>query len=372
MIVRSLSLRDHVCLQLRSLCAAVGLADAETPVSILTLLLGAVGDRTTAEPPIWASHVSDDLTPVEFSIAIDEDGSPALRMLVEPIADGSGVFANNKVARRLLTILAERYALPLEKVDEVWGLFAPGEPHGRFGMWFSVIFRHGAAPDFKVYFNPAARGEEQAPALVSEALARLGLGTAFGLVRGCAVGRSELDRLPFFALDLHSRTEARVKVYVSHYDAGVSTIERALGGVPGVDVDRVREFYSIIGGGLDRRLTGLPALSSYSFVAANPVVPNNYSLYLPIRDLVPDDEVATGRVRTLMDQWGLDRSLLSRALDAVGTRRLRDGVGLIAYASLRMGPDRSGITVYLSSEAYTTMPPRTRASTTVQLSQANL
>src|SRR5882757_3493040 len=85
MMVRSLSLREHVGSQLRSLCAVVGLSDVETPVRILTLMLGAVGDRVTAQPPIWASHVSDDLTPVEFSIAIDEDGSPALRMLVEPI-----------------------------------------------------------------------------------------------------------------------------------------------------------------------------------------------------------------------------------------------------------------------------------------------
>ncbi len=371
-MVRSLSLREHVGAQLRSLCAAVGLSDVETPVSVLTLLLGSAGERKTAEPPIWASNVSDDLTPVEFSIAIDEDGSPALRMLVEPIADGSGVFANNRVALRALNALAQRYDLALDKFREVWGLFAPSEPRGRFGMWFSVIFRRGAAPDFKVYFNPAARGEERASALVSEALTRLGLGRAYGLVRDRAARRPELDRLPFFALDLHSRSESRVKVYVSHYDADMSTIEHALDGVPGTAVDRVREFYSIIGGGLGRRLTGLPSLSSYSFVTANPGVPNNYSLYLPIRDLVPDDEAAVERVLALMDHWGLDRSLLVRALEAVCKRGLADGVGLIAYASLRMGPGRSGITVYLSSEAYATMPPRSRARTSVQLSQVNL
>ncbi|WP_249227030.1 tryptophan dimethylallyltransferase family protein [Kutzneria sp. CA-103260] len=331
-----------------------------------------MGERPPAEPPIWASHVSDDLTPVEFSLAIDEDGSPALRMLVEPIADGSGVLANNRVARRVLAALAERYDIPLDKFEEVWGLFAPGEPSGRFGMWFSVIFRRDAAPDFKVYFNPSARGEERAPALVAEALARLGLDAAYGLVRDRAATRPELDRLTFFALDLHSRSEARVKIYVSHYDAGLATVERAVDGVPGVALDRVREFYSIIGGDLDRRLTGLPSLSSYSFVTGNPDVPNNYSLYLPIRDLVPDDEAAAERVMTLMDQWGLDRPLLERSIEAVCARRLEDGVGLIAYASLRMGPDRSGITVYLSSEAYATMPPRSGARTAVQLSQANL
>src|SRR5882757_271372 len=153
MMVRSLSLREHVGSQLRSLCVAVGLADVETPVSILTLLLGAAGGRSMGDPPIWASNVSDDLTPVEFSIAVDEDGSPVLRILVEPIADGSGVYANNRVALRVLTVLAEQYGLALDAFSEVRSLFTPSEPCGRFGMWFSVILRRDAAPDFKVYFN---------------------------------------------------------------------------------------------------------------------------------------------------------------------------------------------------------------------------
>jgi DMATS type aromatic prenyltransferase len=371
MKVRSLSLREHVTVQLRGLCAAVGLSDVETPVSILTLLLGAAGGRGTTEPPIWASNVSDDLTPVEFSIAMDDDGSPALRMMVEPIADGSGVYANNRVALRALTALADRFDISLEQFEKVWGLFMPSEPCGRFGLWFSVIFRPGAPPDFKVYFNPAARGEEHAPELVSEALARLGLDTAYGLVGDRMVTRPELDRLSFFALDLHSRSEARVKIYASHYDAGVGIVERALHGVPGVSLDRAREFYSIISGGLDRRWTGLPLVSSYSFVTANPSVPSNYSSYLPVRDLVPDDEVALVRALALMDRWGLDRSPLLRALDTVCARRLGDGVGLIAHMSLRMGPERSGVTAYLSSEAYATMPPRSRVNTYAQLSQAN-
>ncbi|REH48573.1 DMATS type aromatic prenyltransferase [Kutzneria buriramensis] len=370
MKVRSLSLREHATVQLRGLCAAVGLSDVETPVSILTLLLGAAGDRGTTEPPIWASHVSDDLTPVEFSIAMDEDGTPVLRMLVEPIADGSGVYANNRVALRVLTALADRFDISLEQFEKVWGLFVPGEPCGRFGLWFSVIFRPGAPPDFKVYFNPAARGEEHAPALVAEALCRLGLDSAYSLVSAGAVARPGLDRLPFFALDLHARMHARVKVYVSHYDAGSPTVETAAAVVPGIHMGRVREFYSVIAGGLGRRLTGLPSLSSYSFVG-DPGTPKNYSLYLPIRDLVPDDEVALERVLLLMDRWGLDHSPVLRAVDAVSARRPGDGVGLIAYASLRLGPDRSGITVYLSSEAYATMPPRSRASTHAQLSQAN-
>ena len=371
-MMRSLSLREHASEQLRNLCQAVGLADADEPVSILTLLLGALGERSLAVPPIWASHVSDDLTPVEFSIAIDEDGSPVLRMLVEPIADGSGVHANNRVALRVLDALAERFGLSLDQFREVWGLFVPDDPRGRFGIWYSVIFRGTSPPDFKVYFNPATLGEEHAPALVAEALARLGLEDAYGLVSDRAAVRDGLDRFTFFALDLHTRPQSRVKVYVSHHDAGLSVVERAAAGAPGVALDRLRDFYSIVGGDRDRLLTGLPSLSSYSFVGANPTAPNNYSLYMPIRDLVPDDLSALERVLLLMNQNGIDPTPLRRALDAVTSRPLDAGVGLLAYVSLRLGPERSGCTVYLSSEAYSTMPPRSRTSASAHLPQVNV
>jgi len=372
MMMRSLSLREHTSDQLRNLCAAVGLADAEEPVSVLTLLLGSLGDRPLAAPPLWASHVSDDLTPVEFSIALDEDGSPALRMLVEPIADGSGVRANNRVALRVLDELAERFGLSLDQFREIWGLFVPDEPCGRFGIWYSVIFRRNAAPDFKVYFNPAALGEEHAPALVSEALSRLGFENAYDLVSDRAAGRDGLDRLTFFALDLHTRPQSRVKVYVSHHDVGLPVVERAAAGVPGIPLTRVRDFYSAIAGADDRLLTGLPALSSYSFLTANPSAPNNYSLYMPIRDLVSDDRSALDRVLRLMDGHGMDPTLLHRALDAVTSRPLDDGVGLLAYVSLRLGPAQSGVTVYLSSEAYAVMPPRSRGSASAQLPQVKV
>jgi hypothetical protein len=58
-----------------------------------------------------------------------------------------------------------------------------------------------------------------------------------------------------------------------------------------------------------------------------------------------------------MKKYDFDPAELDRALDAVSRRPLRDGVGLIAYVSLRLGK-QSGITVYLSSEAYDVTPPR--------------
>ena len=50
--------------------------------------------------------------------------------------------------------------------------------------------------------------------------------------------------------------------------------------------------------------------------------------------------------------------LFDRVLAAVTPRPLRAGAGLIAHVSLRLGPPRPGMTVYLSAEAYEVSPSR--------------
>lgn len=152
-----------------------------------------------------------------------------------------------------------------------------------------------------------------------------------------------------------------MKIYVSHRDAGPRIAHHAALAVPGADPDLIRGFCSLLGGGAEL-FTGRPLLSSYAFSEADSGVPNNYSLYLPLRMVAPDDEAARDRVRILMDRYGMGHRVLDRTLAAVSTRKLRDGVGLIPYVSLRTGPARPGITIYLSSEAYGTTPPRTRTS----------
>jgi len=66
----------------------------------------------------------------------------------------------------------------------------------------------------------------------------------------------------------------------------------------------------------------------------------------------------------LLDRYGFDGAVFERAITALTQRLLLDGVGLIAHVSLRLGPPRPGVTVYLSSEAYRVNPPRSRQITT--------
>jgi hypothetical protein len=130
--------------------------------------------------------------------------------------------------------------------------------------------------------------------------------------------------------------------------------------VDGVDLDTLAEFCSTAGGGRDR-FDGRPLVSSYTFLAGADG-PLGYSLYVPIRSYVNDDAEARSRVMALLDRHGFDSVALDRAIDAVAGRPLADGVGLIAHVSLRLGPPRPGITVYLSAEAYQVGPAASAVS----------
>ncbi|WP_328341067.1 tryptophan dimethylallyltransferase family protein [Micromonospora sp. NBC_00421] len=356
-------LSDRLGDQLRRLCAAVGIGAAE-PLELLEGLLGPAGPQPLSAPPPWPSNVADDHTPVEFSVAFSPTEPPTVRILGETLGAPPGRLANMLATQRFLDTQAHRAGLSTSRLDSVRDLFATYDPQGVFALWCSLVFRSGRRPEFKVYLNPEVRGVDRAPSLVSEALHRLGLGRSYQTMLDHGIRPGELghrDRLTFFALDLHDSAQARVKLYLTHHDAQVRDVVRAAGVVDDVDASRLAEFCALAGG--DRtRFVGLPLVGSYTLVEGvdRPV---GYSLYVPIRGYVEDDEEAYDRVVAVLDRYGFDRTVLDRALAAVARRPLRDGVGLIPHLSLRLGAPRPGVTVYLSAEAYQVSPPARHRST---------
>ncbi|ALG08781.1 tryptophan dimethylallyltransferase family protein [Kibdelosporangium phytohabitans] len=346
------SLYEHTNGQLNRLCRVLGFADGPLPGELLGLLLGPAGASRLDESSEWPSGVSDDTTPVEFSIAFDATGECAVRVLGESV----GVHPE----RKFLDVVAEWLGLRTGRFDAVQDLFLPETAAGGFTLWYSLIFRADSRPQLKVYLNPQISGPERADELVRMALGRLGIARAYDSVAAAALGRPGRDRFSYFALDLDDTPRSRVKLYVSHEGAETADVVRAASLVPGVEPERIREFCAISGAG-NGPFSSRPLISSYSFTGGDAVTPSSYSLYVPIRDYVADDEVARARVLALMAQYDLDSTKLDRAIAAVSGRALRDGVGLIPHVSLRLSPFGSGITVYLSSEAYSVLPPKRRS-----------
>ncbi|WP_434446561.1 tryptophan dimethylallyltransferase family protein [Lentzea sp. E54] len=310
--------------------------------------------------PHWASFVADDHTPVEFSVALAHDEPPVVRMIVESLAEQPGSRANLTEALGVLDRLAARHQVRLGQLDLVRDLFLPDDPQGAFAFWYSLIVQASAAPAIKVYLNPEVRGRESATALVGEGLSRLGLGGALPVVTEHALRREGLDRFSFFALDLMDEDRARVKTYVSHADAVVGDVVRAAAAAPDVDPVLLADVCELACGGTGP-FTRRPLMSSYTFMSGDTDRPSGYSLYIPVRDYVPDDLEACERVLAIMARCGLDPAPFVMALASIVQRPLGQGVGLIAHVSLRLGRPRPGVSVYLSSEAYDVTPPRTEA-----------
>lgn len=345
------SLFDHLGGQVDRLCQVVGI-DPGTPVGLLSGILGTYRDRSLSLPSAWPSDIADDHSPVEFSIAFGHGGPPILRILAETPGVRPDTRGNMSAGYAFLAGQAARRGLSTRRLDSVRDLFDVDDPQGAFGLWCSVVFHAGRAPDFKVYYNPEVAGTDQAPHLVGEALRRLGLGDSYQAMLTQAVRPGQLgraDRLAFFAVDLDDGPQSRVKLYLSHHDAEAADVARAAAIVDDVDPAEVAAFCTAVGD--TAVFGGRPLIGSYTLTegADKPV---GYSVYVPIRDYVTDDSQARDRTAAVLDRYGFDPALLDRAIAAVTSRSPADGVGLIAHVSLRLGRPRPGVTVYLSSEAY--------------------
>jgi tryptophan dimethylallyltransferase len=349
---------DHLAGQLARLSSTVGLGDTgAAALDILPDLLGAAAEQQLGTGPIWPSDVADDHSPVEFSLAMDTGRAPALRLLGETISERPDVVQNAHQLRHFLQAAADRFDLSLDRFNRVADLFLPGNYDATFLLWYSLVLRPGRRPDFKVYFNPAAQGPENAREIVAEALARVGLGPAYDHLARHTLCRGDHDQPVFFALDLHDQPHSRVKVYVAHEDASAADAVRCADPINGVEADRLIDFCSVAG--RTDRFSSRPLISSYTYVSPDTDRPSVYSLYLPIRDYVSDDEAARERTATVLTHNGFQPDLLDRAIRCLTDRPLAEGSGLIAHVSLRLGAAmRPGVTVYLSSEAHAVSRPR--------------
>ncbi|MEU8828605.1 tryptophan dimethylallyltransferase family protein [Streptomyces sp. NPDC048636] len=342
--------------QLLRLCEVVELshADATAYAQLLNDALGPVAERSLTLPPPSRSFLSDDHTPVEFSLAFLPGTGPGLRVLLEPGAGNDDLVENGRIGLDAIRTMADRWGFATDPLDRVEDLFFPTSPEGPLALWCALELRPGGVPRVKAYLNPAANGRDRIAETVGEGLARLGHRRAFD-------GLPPADAYPFFSVDLGDWEAPRAKVYLTHH--GMSATEA--GTLPRMSPhpgrERVEEFFRTAGGfpaGGAERLSGRPALTCHSFTETATGLPSGFTLHIPVRDYVRHDGQARERAVAVLRRYGIDGGWLDRALTAVTSRRLADGVGLIAYLALVHEPHRPPrVTVYVSSEAYQVRPP---------------
>ncbi|MFJ4624053.1 tryptophan dimethylallyltransferase family protein [Streptomyces sp. NPDC088812] len=354
--------------QLLRLCDVAGLdgADADLYARTLTDMLGAVAARPLDLPPVTPTFLSDDHTPVEFSLAFVPGAAPTLRVLLEPGCGAGGLARSGRAGLRAVREAAGRWGVPTDRLDELEDLFFPAEPEGPLALWCALELLPGGVPRVKVYLNPAASGQRRAADTVREALRRLGHRQAFDAL-------PPSDRHLFFALDLGDWEEPRVKVYLAHQDLTAAQAGALSRTGDDLGAAQTEAFFRVAAGQDAARGAGhdagagaadgpgpvrRPVQSCHAFTETATGLPSGFTLYVPVRDHVRHDGEALARAVALLDRQGLDSAPLERALAAVTSRRPEDGAGLIAYLALahqRGRPPR--VTTYISSEAYQVRPP---------------
>lgn len=347
---------SHTTRQLLRLCEVAGLdgADAAAYARTLTEALGPVARRPLDLPPPTPSFLSDDHTPVEFSISFAAGEAPTLRVLLEPGSGVGDLARSGRAGLRIVRKLARRWDFATDRLDELEDLFFPPSPQGPLALWCALELRPGGVPKVKVYLNPAASGAARSAETVREALRRLGHSQAFAAL-------PEGDRHLFFALDLGDWEEPRVKVYTAHQDlsagqaGGLSRMES------GPEPAEIQAFFRAaagIGDDQDALLDRRPVQTCHAFTETATGLPGGFTLYVPVRDYVRHDGEALDRAVALLRRYGVDPTQLVRYLAAATSRRLEEGTGLIAYLALahqRSRPPR--VMVYISSDGYAGRSP---------------
>jgi DMATS type aromatic prenyltransferase len=346
--------------QLVRLCDVAGLepADAEIYARVLIEALGPSAERPLDRPPPSESLLSDDHTPVEFSLSFLPDAVPTLRLLLEPGCGARGPTHSGRIGLRVVREMAQRWDFPTGQLDELEDLFFPASADGPFGLWCALELRPGGVPRVKVYLNPAASGHEQSAGTVREAMRRLGHQRAFETL-------PEADGYPYFALDLGEWDTPRAKVYLRHNDLSAAKAGRLPRTSPGPGCAETEEFFRTAAGLKadaveDTVLGGRRAQSCHAFTETASGLASGCTLYVPVRDYVRHDGEALARAEDILERRGMDTAPLRRSLEAVTSRLPQDGVGLIAYLALTHQQGRPPrVTTYISSEAYTVRPPVT-------------
>ncbi|MFF0200852.1 tryptophan dimethylallyltransferase family protein [Streptomyces sp. NPDC005017] len=352
------ALGDFTGRQLLRLCEVAELppADAVSYAKVVTQTLGHVAGQPLDQPPPDLSFLSDDHTPVEFSLSFTVGAAPELRVLLEPGCGEATTELSGRAGLDAVRTMGRRWGFSTRRLDDLEDLFFPPDAQGPLALWCALELRAGGVPKVKVYLNPAAAGRDHAAATVRRALDRLGHQEAYASL-------PDTGRPLFFALDLGDWDVPRVKVYLAHHDlsaeesAGLSRMS------PGPERAGIEEFFRTATGsmpGEDLRLDRRPGQSCHVLTDATTGTPDGFTLYIPVRDYARHDGESLDRAVTLLNRYGMDPGPLHRAVSAVTSRRLEDGVGLIAYLALAHQHGRAPrVTVYLSSEAYAVRPPMT-------------
>lgn len=345
--------------KLTALANALDMSDRTAEmVEIFIAMTVSWGDRKIKANSGWQSNVSDDGAPFEFSIAFKENRAE-LRVLLEAQGAEPSLQSNWEAGLQLNQYLAAHYNnVSLDRFNQIEDLYQPIDPDAKFSIWHSVCFYPDKEPSFKIYLNPQARRKSLAPAVVEESLVRLKFERVWSTLAEVAAQRGpDKDEFVYFSLDLDGHVQARIKVYLRHYNATPEDLDRALTASPNYIVGDAIEFCHAM---VEDRISffAKPAITCFSLISGCDTTASNATIYIPIWNYTANDSIVKERIDSYLSQQQHSLSLYDSAIQAFTMRPLDAGVGMQSYISMRREQQQKRLTVYLNPEVNLVSPPR--------------
>ena len=288
------------------------------------------------------SCLGDDCSPFEISLTTGRAGHQ-VRFLVEAQSDPASPEGYWNAGYELTRWLAGELRLDLGRFDAVADLFGPATPEAFWALWHGVDL--GDEPVMKVYLNPRL-GARAPDAVVRDVLTRLGFESAWATVEEAAAGGATPSHV---SLDIGGE-QARVKVYLRH--AGVAV--RSVVDVPRqVSASAAGDFAVVCAVlcGDDSRPGARPPFTTLYFTDPRTGTPDQVALHLPVQSYVPDDVIASSRIRSLLQSFALDTGGYERAFAALSAESLLTR-GLNSYVGYRRDASGPRVTTYFGARLY--------------------
>ncbi|KAK4173660.1 putative Tryptophanase [Triangularia setosa] len=361
--------------QIGHLSTAVGedAAAREELTKALALATGQWGQRVVpkqVDTAGWVSSVSNDGSPIEYSVSIDQvTGKAELRFLTEAQPNKNSWKDLEEAALRLNRDIVARYPVSMKRFNIIKDLFIPENPsllshqNTKLAAWHSCAWSSNKGPQWKIYLDPSATGKDNALSTTREAFRRLGLDKGWHLVEGI-LGLD--DHVIYFSLDLAAdAVEARVKVYIAHGGADatsrslVAEVARKHGSIcPDSDGFEIQRFFAAMAGSDFGREDSLGSrrkslISCFAFSGKTGERPVG-TVHFPVDAYVQNDAEVKRRVESYL--VGVRASAAAReryvtVLAAAQRRPLNQGRGIHAWVSLKQRAEgRRENTFYLCPE----------------------
>jgi len=277
-------------------------------------------------------------------------------LLVEAQGGTPTLRSNWEAAQSLTRDIRTRFDVDLDRYDQILDIFEPrGE--GSLAMWHAVCFRPDAAPSFKVYFDAQARGRWDAPAVVEQALDRLGFRRVWPRIRELGGDRFGTDELKYVSLDLAHFDHPRVKVYWRHHGLHLPEllhrVQRAQG-----RAEQTGAFVRAMTRS-DGPFSTRPLFSCTALLDPASSEPGPLTIYVPIIAYARHDADVVERVGAYLREHDLDADRYLATIEAMSGRPLDTTASLHSYVSIKASSQTPHVTVYYSPESRPTVSQST-------------